>query len=342
MAPTELSSNWKKLQATLPKEQPNPATPKSLKRKIANEQPSQQPSGHKRQRPAKQALPPHKRRRMSAAASETISAPGLAPTTPSAALALLARDTDLPAASLAAAYTLPPASTPQPTQSAAETPNSGRSTTAMLGKYIAIDCEMVGTGPPPSLDSQLARVSLVNYHGQQLYDSYVLPVIPVTDYRTSVSGITDSLLREGHARPFEEVQQDVAELIEGRILVGHALKKDLAVLMLSHPRRDVRDTSRHRQFRALSMGKAPALKRLASEVLGVEIQGGQHSSVEDARAAMALFRAEKEAFEAEHLKMWGKPKGVVTEVGEGGGGGGVNGSTVKARHSKKKKKKGKK
>jgi RNA exonuclease 4 len=36
----------------------------------------------------------------------------------------------------------------------------------------------------------------------------------------------------------------VAELLDGRVLVGHNLTKDLAVLMLSHPRKDIRDTAK--------------------------------------------------------------------------------------------------
>jgi len=42
------------------------------------------------------------------------------------------------------------------------------------------------------------------------------------------------------------------------------------------------------------------LKKLAKEILGVDIQGGEHSSIEDARATMLLFRRHKSAFDIEH------------------------------------------
>jgi len=157
----------------------------------------------------------------------------------------------------------------------------------------------------------------------------VLPQVPVTDYRTHITGITARTLKDG--RPFKEVQQDVATLLTGRILVGHALKNDMAVLMLGHPKRDIRDTSRHPAFRELSMGKAPRLKKLAKELLGLDIQEGHHSSVEDARTCMLLYRKDKEAFEAEHMKNWGKSKKMD----------GVNGDGVSSRGAKKKRKKGK-
>ncbi len=86
-------------------------------------------------------------------------------------------------------------------------------------------------------------------------------------------------MRRFIAITFEEAQQKVADILQDRILVGHAIKNDLDVLLLSHPRRDIRDTSRHPEFRKLSNGKTPGLKKLAKELLGVEIQGGSHSSV---------------------------------------------------------------
>lgn len=56
------------------------------------------------------------------------------------------------------------------------------------------------------------------------------------------SGVTPALLVGALA--FEEVQQRVSDIIHGRLLVGHALHNDLSVLMLSHPRKMIRDTSR--------------------------------------------------------------------------------------------------
>lgn len=58
------------------------------------------------------------------------------------------------------------------------------------GKYLAIDCEMVGVGIDGS-ESSLARVSLVNYHGVVQLDEYVKQREKVVDYRTRYSGIRD-------------------------------------------------------------------------------------------------------------------------------------------------------
>lgn len=176
-----------------------------------------------------------------------------------------------------------------------------------------MDCEMVGVGPNPDNDSALARVSIVNFNGDQVYDSFVRPKEMVTDWRTHVSGILPKHMVE--ARTLEQVQKDVADIIDERILVGHAIRNDLDALMLSHPKRDIRDTSKYPPYRKIAGGGSPRLKMLAAEYLGLDIQGGAHSSVEDARATMLLYRREKDGFEKEHAKKW--PVRVVVEKDAG-------------------------
>ena len=168
---------------------------------------------------------------------------------------------------------------------------------------------MVGVGPNPDHDSALARVSIVNYHGEQVYDSFVRPKEMVTDWRTYVSGIMPKHMVE--ARTLEQVQKDVFNILDGRVLVGHAISNDLEALLLSHPKRDIRDTSKHGPYRKVAGGGSPRLKVLASEFLGLNIQEGSHSSVEDARATMFLYRRDKKAFENEHTKKY--PTRVVVE-----------------------------
>ncbi|MCJ1477694.1 3'-5' exonuclease [Lambiella insularis] len=295
----DLSSNWKKLQQTLRKDRAPKSAKHHLAEDVQRDRAKRRKHNSKKEAFAKfQEKAPTKEHSMGLGTSKATSA------APSASLALWAEDNDIPARDLTAAYgsslkstSRPPAKDPK------DCVNIGLSSDVEAGRYIAIDCEMVGVGPTPDIDSALARVSLVNYHGEQLYDSFVLPKEAVTDYRTFVSGITPQLLKS--ARPLEDVQRDVAGLMQGKVLVGHAIRNDLKALFLGHPERDIRDTSRYPRFRALAKGRTPALKRLAKELLGVEIQGGEHSSVEDARATMLLFRREKDGFEHEHTKKWG-------------------------------------
>ncbi|EDV29534.1 uncharacterized protein TRIADDRAFT_19790, partial [Trichoplax adhaerens] len=159
---------------------------------------------------------------------------------------------------------------------------------------IALDCEMVGIGYDGK-ESALARVSIVNSYGETIYDKYVKPIEKVTDYRTPVSGIiADNLL---NAPDFATVQTEVFEIIQGRTLVGHAIKNDLKQLMLGHPKKRLRDTSTFSFFRQVNKGHTPSLRKLAKEILGLDIQIGQHSSVEDARACIQLYNRFKKEWE---------------------------------------------
>lgn len=77
-------------------------------------------------------------------------------------------------------------------------------------KILAIDCEMVGTGPKGSI-SQLARCSLVSYGGDVVYDKYIKPAAPVTDYRSRWSGIRPRDLV--NATPYAEARKEVVVVL---------------------------------------------------------------------------------------------------------------------------------
>ncbi|XP_073030353.1 LOW QUALITY PROTEIN: RNA exonuclease 4-like [Primulina eburnea] len=115
---------------------------------------------------------------------------------------------------------------------------------------------------------------------------YVHPVDYVVDFRTQISGIRPHDLRK--AKNFIMVQRKVAELIEGRILVGHALSSDLKALLFSHPKKDTRDISESAPF--LKEGRSRSLKNLAMQFLVADIQNGAHCPVEDERAAMLFHQ----------------------------------------------------
>lgn len=114
---------------------------------------------------------------------------------------------------------------------------------------------------------------------------FVKPQEEVIDWRTEVSGIRPSDVENGE--DFYNVQKMVAKLIQGRLLVGHQVDSDLKVMYLSHPKFLTRDTA---TFHKLCPAGAISLKNLCKEHLGIEMQIGEHSSVEDARETMNLYK----------------------------------------------------
>lgn len=174
-------------------------------------------------------------------------------------------------------------------------------------KYIGLDCEMVGIGAQGK-QSALARCCMVDFDGNTLYDKFVRPKAFVTDFRTQWSGVRKQDLRAGEAITFSECQQDVANILKSKILVGHALTNDMDVLMLSHPRTMIRDTARFPPYmRSLGKNggkmKPRSLKELSRQFLKQEIQTGEHDPGEDARMAMFLYRLK--------MKEW---EGTVSDV----------------------------
>jgi len=159
-------------------------------------------------------------------------------------------------------------------------------------KYLALDCEMVGVGDN-GVRSALARCCIVNWHGNIIYDKYVKPQEAVTDFRTFVSGIRPKDLRK--AISFREVQKEVSDIIDNKILIGHSINNDLNVLFLSHPKRMIRDTAMYKPLQR--RGRSRALKLLAKEILGFEIQSGEHSPAEDARSALLIYKRFKKDWE---------------------------------------------
>ncbi|KAK0712272.1 ribonuclease H-like domain-containing protein [Apiosordaria backusii] len=322
MAP-ELSSNWKILQARLkagsaskpvPSSSPSASTSaNNKKRKSTSNDRDSKPINKKpktssftKKPSTKSTSTSNSKGEMGAVSSQPVTS--TAPLTNQPSIQLLRQNHGISREALSEAYNL--AVSPTLLSSLPSHPNQGLSPTASLDKtkYLAIDCEMVGIGPG-GIDSSLARVSVTDFHGTQIYDSYVLQREKVIDWRTSVSGIAPKHMRD--ARSFSEVQVEVAELLKGRIVVGHDVKHDLKCLELDHPVKMIRDTAKFSGFKKYGNGPKPALRVLAKELLGLEIQTGQHSSIEDARVAMLLFRKHKPAFDMEHANRY--PEDVKTK-----------------------------
>lgn len=163
---------------------------------------------------------------------------------------------------------------------------------------VAVDCEMVGVGNNKA--SALARCSVVNYDGEVLFDAFVKPERPVTDYRTKWSGIRESDLNE--ALVFKKARKQVKKIINNCILIGHSVQCDLHALNIFHPWHLIRDTSRYQPIRllaGLSVNATPSLKELSSVLLRRSIQASEHCSVEDAQATMSLYKVCEHQWEKE-------------------------------------------
>lgn len=188
--------------------------------------------------------------------------------------------------------------------SEASPPASGRSSPypgLCPTTVVALDCEMVGTGPAGRC-SELARCSIMGYHGNVLYDKYVKPCHPVTDYRTRWSGIQRHHLHD--AITFAQAQEEILGILQGKVVVGHSVYNDFEALDVRHPSHMVRDTCTTRLLSRLAgfpRERCSSLKILASRLLNRKIQVGRmgHSSVEDALTSLDLYKLVEGEWERE-------------------------------------------
>lgn len=176
-------------------------------------------------------------------------------------------------------------------------PSNNNNNRFMAQRCVALDCEMVGVGPTGSI-SVLARVSVVDWYGREIYDAFVHVEEKVTDYRTHISGVTEQDVKGSKALNFGLVRKQVKQLLKNKIIVGHALENDLRALKIEQdfPWYNIRDSATQYQpyMRQDQFGqmRPRRLRDLAWYNLGIVIQeeGKPHDSLEDARAAMALYR----------------------------------------------------
>lgn len=127
---------------------------------------------------------------------------------------------------------------------------------------VSLDCEMVGCSEKGRI-SALGRCSIVNYNGEILYDSYVKPILPVTDHRTKWSGIKRKHL--SNATPFSEAIKQIKKILSGKYIIGHDLQNDFSVLNFKPHGCLVLDTAKCHALRHLAglpVAQRPSLKKL--------------------------------------------------------------------------------
>ena len=166
---------------------------------------------------------------------------------------------------------------------------------------VAMDCEMVGVGERKQ--NVLARCSIVDYYGNVVYDQYVKPSAPITDYRWRWSGILPVHMRR--AIPFNVARKQILRILQSKIIVGHSVHCDFKILKYRRASSHVRDTAKCVDLKAKAgfpLNQTPSLKRLSSAVLGRDIQSDTHCSVEDATASMDLYRTVEDKWESDLRK----------------------------------------
>ncbi|KQK00966.1 RNA exonuclease 4 isoform X2 [Brachypodium distachyon] len=168
------------------------------------------------------------------------------------------------------------------------------------GRAVAMACKMVGGGSDGSLDL-CARLCIIGEDETVIFQTYVKPTAPVTNYRYEVTGIRPEYLRD--AMPLKLAQRRVQDILcngeplwkirprsygRARVLVGHGVDQDLERLGLEYPAFMIRDTAKYPPLMKTSKLSNP-LKYLTQAYLGYDVHTGVQDPYEDCVAAMRLY-----------------------------------------------------
>jgi len=91
---------------------------------------------------------------------------------------------------------------------------------------LSLDCERVLTDK----GERLARVSIVNFYGNIVFDTLVKPCNTfcedhkVLDYREWITGIKPIDLK--NAPTFANIEPIIKKIVQGKTIVGHSLMDD--------------------------------------------------------------------------------------------------------------------
>lgn len=188
------------------------------------------------------------------------------------------------------------------------------------GDLISIDAEFIALNPEeleissngtrslvrPSTMS-LARVSVLrgqgDHEGEPFIDDHIATTARVFDYLTQFSGIVDGDLDPARSKhtvvPQKVAYKKLRLLVDmGCVFIGHGLKKDFRIINIHVPAKQVIDTVD--LFSSTSQARKLSLRFLSWFLLKEAIQADRtgeeeaivsgHDSIEDARAALHLYR----------------------------------------------------
>ncbi len=172
--------------------------------------------------------------------------------------------------------------------------------TANATPLLSIDAAVLDT-ETTGLDPREARVVQIGAVGLRaglqgagdVYETLVDPGMPIPPASTKIHGICDADVAE--APPFSELAAGLDAFVGGRIVVGHNIGFDLAVLKREHERAGLAwQPPRTLDTRLLAHLAAPnlpghSLEHLAA-LLGVEV-ADRHTALGDARVTAAILIA---------------------------------------------------
>ena len=175
---------------------------------------------------------------------------------------------------------------PQPPQ-----PEDRRPLAGLLGDFVAIDLETTGLDPRRDAIVSVAVVPFRDGEPTGGYETLVNPGRPIPAASTGVHGITDEMVAA--APPLDEALEEIEATCGHRVIVGHGVAFDLAILereRRARRRPPLQNTAlcTMRLARALYPGWSDVTLEALAARLGVPVVG-RHTARGDALIAGSMM-----------------------------------------------------
>lgn len=146
-------------------------------------------------------------------------------------------------------------------------------------KYVLIDVETTGL----TAQDEILQLAVIDLSGDTIFNAYFLPNTNISSYAYASNNLTiDTLLARG-AKPYSDHANDIAEILEGKIVLYYATSHLDKILL--------NNTAVKYGYREV-VGESVDILRMRQVVEGTKKcpNGGNHDAVVDARISLAHLK----------------------------------------------------
>lgn len=157
--------------------------------------------------------------------------------------------------------------------------------------YCIIDIETTGNGLK---GNRITEISIFKFNGEHVveeFTSLVNPLVPIPQFITGLTGITDAMVQ--YAPTFEQISDQILEITEGCIFVAHSVNFDYGVVREEFKRIHIPFVRKKLCTVRLSRKLVPGFKSYSlgklCKSLNIPLQN-RHRAKGDAQATVLLFK----------------------------------------------------
>lgn len=166
--------------------------------------------------------------------------------------------------------------------------------------YIALDLETSGLSPEKSYILEIGAIKVIDGNIKDTFETFVQCSVPIEERVKELTGITDEMVQTGKCE--EQAITELMEFVGDYPLLGHNISFDYGFIKATSLRCGIAYEAEAIDTLKIARRVLPELEKKTLEYLcsyyNIETKTS-HRALEDARAAMELYKRLKEQFGAQ-------------------------------------------